>query len=120
MPSAAAPPAESVSWPAGQGLHALEPVAAAKVALAHGVHSGVLAAPLYLPRAHSVQVEAPVVFTPVSQPAGQVRHLLSVAPAGLNVPSLHLVQLVAPAPFKLAVISPGGQLVQVGLAAWLE
>ena len=107
--------AVSVIWPAGQALQTFMPTLLAKKALGQGVHSAVLGSPLYWPRRHSVQVEAPGSVLPVSHPAGQVRHLLSVAPGGFQVPTLHLTQKDTPEPSGLTVISPGGQSVQVGL-----
>ena len=73
-----------------------------------------------LPRAHSVQVEAPSWVEPVSWPVGQVRHLLSVAPGGFQVPTLHLAQVEAPLPFTLTVMAPGPQSVHWSLNGWSE
>ncbi len=71
------------------------------------MHSGVLATAEKLPRGHSLQVAAPVPFTPVALPAGHVRHLLSVALAGFQVPGLQATQPVAPAPPAATVMAPG-------------
>ena len=72
------------------------------------------------PTGHSVQVEAPAWVLPVWWPAGQERHLLSVAPGGFQVPTGHFTQAVAPSPFTFTVIWPGGHSVQAPLACWLE
>ena len=84
------------------------------------MHSGELATAEKVPWAHSVQAEAPVPFTPVALPAGHARHLLSVALAGFQVPSLHLTQAVAPAPPLVTVISPGPHGVHAAAAACAE
>jgi hypothetical protein len=120
VPSLAAPPAELVNCPAGQTMQDFWPVRFEYIAGSHGRHRAEFGAGLYLPRGHAEHCEAPVAFRPVSQPAGQLRHLLSVASAGLKVPTAHFTQAVAPAPLTLTVIWPGGQLVQPALAVWLE
>ncbi len=71
-PMRASPGSGPVTSPAAHSLQALEPGAGANVAGAQGSQKAVLGFEAKNPGRHMVQLEAPVPFTRVSYPEGQL------------------------------------------------
>jgi len=90
------------------------------VAGAHCEHSGELGRLAKKPVGQGWQSAAPVSFRPVADPAGQLLHLLSVAPSGFHVPTGQGTHSVAPSPSTFTVIQPAGQAVHAATAEVLE